>query len=424
MHFVEELRWRGLLHDHSEGCLEHLELPKRTGYVGFDPTADSLHIGNLVQIMLLVHFQRAGHRPIVLLGGATGMIGDPSGKSEERKLLEEAQIRHNEQCIKKQLSRFLDFSPGPHAALLLNNYDWLGQMLMLSFLREAGKHISVSYMLSKDSVKSRLATGLSFTEFSYQLLQAYDFYWLNAHHHCTVQMGGADQWGNITTGIELVRRLTGGEVFGCTAPLLTGPDGKKFGKTEKGNIWLDPAKTIPYHFYQFWMNVSDEEAIRYLKIFTTLSQEEILDLQRQHEKQPEQRVMQHRLAKDVTVRVHSFSDFEQVHNASYLVFGRGQAEELSKLQTTDFDLLQQVMPTSIVSKSLIESGVDVVRLLVDESRFIASRTEARRLLHHGAISINKKPVAADQRIGADQLLLHRYMLLQRGKKNYCLLIAQ
>jgi len=424
MNFIQELKWRGLMFDMVQGTEEHLNSGSRTGYVGFDPTASSLHIGHLVQIMLLVHFQRAGHKPIALVGGATGMIGDPSGKSEERKLLNEETIRQNEQTIKGQLSKFLDFEKSTNAATIENNYQWFKDFRFLDFLREVGKHITVNYMMAKDSVKSRLETGISFTEFSYQLMQGYDFYWLSQNRNCTMQMGGSDQWGNFTTGIELARRKSGTELFAICSPLITKADGKKFGKTEEGTVWLDPSMTSPYKFYQFWMNVADEDAAKYIRIFTLLSLEEIESIEQKHKAEPHLRLLQQALAKDITVRVHSEEDYQQAIRASKILFGQSTEEELRSLSNKDFEEIFEGVPTKRLSRSVFTDGIDVMKLFVDETSFFPSKSEARRIFQSNGAGINKKNISLDQVINADQLINDRYLLLQKGKKNYFLVIAE
>ncbi len=424
MNLIDELKWRGLLFDSTPGTEEHLNSGSRAGYVGFDPSAASLHIGNLVQIMLLVHFQRCGHHPIALIGGATGMIGDPSGKSEERNLLSEEVIRFNETKIKVQLSRFLDFQHSENAARLVNNYDWFKEIRFIDFLREVGKHLTVNYMMAKESVKGRLETGISFTEFSYQLLQGFDFYWLNQHHHCTIQMGGSDQWGNITSGIELTRRKSGNELFAVTSPLITRADGKKFGKTEQGNIWLDAEMTSPYKFYQFWLNVADEDASKYIRIFTLFNQDEIRALEEEHIKAPGQRILQKELAKDITIRVHSNQDFEYSLKASRILFGQSTGEELMALSNRDFEEIFEGVPTGKISRSLIENGVDVIQLLVDETKFFPSKGEARRTIQSHGVSVNKRVASMDDIVKSEQLINNRYLLLQKGKKSYFLVIAE
>ncbi|MEO6168411.1 MAG: tyrosine--tRNA ligase [Chitinophagales bacterium] len=423
MIFIEELKWRGLYFDATPGAEEHLNTGSRIGYIGFDPSAPSLGIGNLVQIMLLTHFQRAGHKPIALVGGATGMIGDPSGKSEERKLLSEEIIRANEEKIKQQLSKFLDFT-GTNAATIENNFQWYKNMTVLEFLRDAGKHLTVNYMMAKDSVKSRLDTGISYTEFTYQLLQGYDYYWLNNHRGCTLQMGGSDQWGNITAGIELSRRKSGNEVYAITSPLITQSDGKKFGKSEKGNVFLDAAITSPYKFYQFWLNVTDADAARYLKIFTLLTKEEIETMEATHLAEPHLRLLQQALAKDMTIRVHSEDDYLQAIRASKILFGQSTGEELHSLNDRDFEEIFEGVPSKKISKSLLDEGIDVMQLMVDETQFFPSRGEARRIIQGNGASVNKKIVGLNQIIKTAELINNRYLLLQKGKKNYFLVIAE
>lgn len=423
MNFMEELKWRGLYFDATPGIVEHLGSGPRTGYIGFDPSAPSLGIGNLVQIMLLTHFQRAGHRPIALIGGATGMIGDPSGKSEERKLLAEEAIRANEETIRAQLSKFLDFS-GVNAAVIENNYQWYKNMTVLDFLRDVGKHLTVNYMMAKDSVKSRLETGISYTEFTYQLLQGYDYYWLNTHRGCTLQMGGSDQWGNITAGIELSRRKSGNEVFAVTSPLITQSDGRKFGKSEKGNVFLDASLTSPYKFYQFWLNVSDEDAAKYLRIFTLMTSGEIEAIEAGHAIAPHLRLLQQALAKDITIRVHSADDYEQAIRASEILFGQTTGDALKLLTDRDFEEIFEGVPTKKISKSLLDNGLEVMKLLVDETQFFPSRSEARRIIQGKGASVNKRVIAMEEKIVADDLINQRYLLLQKGKKNYFLVIAE
>jgi tyrosyl-tRNA synthetase len=424
MSFIEELRWRGLLFDSTPGAEDHLNKGIRGGYVGFDPSAPSLHIGNLVQIMLLVHFQKAGHKPIALVGGATGMIGDPSGKAEERKLLSEETIREYEVKIKNQLSKFLDFEDKKNAATLENNYQWFKEIKVLDFLRDVGKHLTVNYMIAKDSVKNRLESGISFTEFSYQLLQGYDFYWLNQHRDCTLQMGGSDQWGNIVAGIELTRRKSGNELHAVTSPLITRADGKKFGKTEEGTVWLDSTMTSPYKFYQFWLNVADEDASKYIRIFSLLSEGEIETIEQHHQQAPHLRALQQALAKDITVRVHSLEDYNAAVRASKILFGQTTQDELRSLTDRDFEEIFEGVPTKKISRNIFESGVDVMRLLVDETQFFPSKGEARRTIESNGAAVNKQTVALDHIIKSDQLINSRYLLLQKGKKNYFLVIAE
>lgn len=420
MNFVDELRWRGMIHDMSPGTEEQLAKEMTSAYVGIDPTADSLHIGHLVSIMMLKHFQLAGHRPIALVGGATGMVGDPSGKSQERNLLDEATIRHNQECIKKQLLKFLDFEKGENAALMVNNYDWMKDFSFLDFVREIGKHITVNYMMAKDSVKSRLETGLSFTEFSYQLVQGYDFLFLFEHHSCRLQMGGSDQWGNITTGTELIRRKTGGEAFALTCPLITKADGGKFGKTEEGNVWLDPERTSPYKFYQFWLNASDEDARKWIRIFTLNTKEEVEALEKEHEQAPHLRPLQKALAEELTVRVHSRSDFEAAVEASQILFGKGTTETLKKLSEDMLLSVFEGVPMSEVPKSVVSQGAGILEFLAEHTGIFASKGEARRMIKDNAVSVNKEKVSDDHVITTSDLLNGKYILVQKGKKNYFL----
>ena len=430
MNFVEELRWRGMLHDMMPGTEELLAKEQVTAYIGFDPTADSLHIGHLCSVMILRHFQRCGHKPIALIGGATGMIGDPSGKSAERNLLTEETLRHNMEGMKKQLSKFLDFdSDAPNHAELVNNYDWMKDYSFLDFAREVGKHITVNYMMAKDSVKKRLngeaRDGLSFTEFTYQLLQGYDFLHLYETKGCKLQMGGSDQWGNITTGAELIRRTNGGEVYALTCPLITKADGGKFGKTESGNVWLDPRYTSPYKFYQFWLNVSDEDAKRYIKIFTALSKEEIEALTAEHEAAPHLRVLQKCLAKEVTVMVHSEDDYNAALEASNILFGGGTSEALKKLDEATLLSVFEGVPQFEVSRDAMSAGVKAVDLLVEQAAVFPSKGEMRKLVQGGGVSLNKEKLAAfDRVITTEDLLDDKYLLVQRGKKNYYLIIAK
>ena len=430
MNFVEELKWRGMIHDMMPGTEEQLQKEMTTAYVGIDPTADSLHIGHLVSVMILRHFQRCGHKPIALIGGATGMIGDPSGKSAERNLLTEETLRHNQACIKAQLSKFLDFdSDAPNAAELVNNYDWMKEFTFLDFAREIGKHITVNYMMAKDSVKRRLngeaRDGLSFTEFTYQLLQGYDFLHLYEAKNCKLQMGGSDQWGNITTGTELIRRKNGGDAFALTCPLITKADGGKFGKTESGNVWLDPKYTSPYKFYPFWLNVSDDDAAKYIKIFTFISKEEIEALIAEHQAAPHLRVLQKRLAKEVTCMVHSEEDYNAAVEASGILFGNAAAETLHKIDEDTLLAVFEGVPQYEVSKDLIESGVKAVDLFAEHSKIFASKGEMRKLVQGGGVSVNKEKLAAfDKEITSADLLNGKYLLVQRGKKNYYLIIAK
>lgn len=420
MDFVEELKWRGMVHDIMPGTQEALNKDMCTGYVGFDPTADSLHVGNLVPIMLLKHFQRCGHKPIALVGGATGMVGDPSGKSEERNLLDKETLDHNVGCIKSQLGRFLDFGENGNQAEMANNYDWFGGMGFLDFIRDVGKHISVNYMMAKDSVKSRLETGLSFTEFSYQLVQGYDFYHLYKQKGCILQLGGSDQWGNIVTGTELIRRMDGGQAFAMTCPLITKADGGKFGKTESGNIWLSRERTSPYKFYQFWLNASDVDAAKYIRIFTEKSKQEIEELERQHAEAPHLRTLQKSLAEDITVRVHSKEDLDAAIEASNILFGKATSESLGKLSEQDFLDVFEGVPQATVSRTALD-GAPVVDVLSELSGFLASKGEARRALKENSISINKEKVGEDFKVRTDQLINDKHLLLQRGKKRYFLL---
>ena len=417
---VEELKWRGMIHDIMPGTEEQLSKEVTTAYVGIDPTADSLHIGHLVSIMLLKHLQMAGHKPIALMGGATGMIGDPSFKAAERKLLTPDEVRHNVECIRSQVARFLDFDSPVNAAEILNNYDWMKDYLFLDFIRDVGKHISVNYMMTKDSVKKRLETGLSFTEFSYQLLQAYDFLTLYRMRGCRLQMGGSDQWGNITTGTELIRRMEGGEAFALTCPLITKADGTKFGKTEGGNVWLDATKTSPYKFYQFWLNCSDVDTARYIRIFTLLGKEEIADLERQHAAAPEQRILQKTLARDITLRVHGQQAYDTAIAATELLFGRATTEQLNSLDRATLLAAMEGVPQYTVSRTVIEAGASLVDLAAEVGMF-ASKGEVRRELKQNSISVNKQKVAEGCTLTASDILASGCILVQKGKKNYYLL---
>ena len=416
---VNELKWRGMIHDMMPGTEEQLTREVTTAYVGIDPTADSLHIGHLVSVMLLKHLQMAGHKPLAVVGGATGMIGDPSFKAAERKLLTVEEVQHNVDCIKKQLSKFLDFDNPVNGAEILNNYDWMKDYLFLDFIRDVGKHITVNYMMTKDSVKKRMETGLSFTEFSYQLLQGYDFLTLYRTKGCKLQMGGSDQWGNITTGTELIRRMEGGEAFALTCPLITKADGTKFGKTEGGNVWLDPEKTSPYKFYQFWLNCSDVDTARYIRIFTLLSKEEIDALQAEHEVAPERRVLQKALAKDITVRVHGMKNYESAVAASELLFGKGTAEQLNSLDRATILSVFEGVPQFSVSRSTIEQGKSLIDLAAETGMF-ASKGEIRRELKQNSISVNKNKVGEDCTLSAADILSCGSILVQKGKKNYYL----
>lgn len=430
MNFVKELEWRGMLQDMMPGTEEQLSKEMTAAYVGIDPTADSLHIGHLVGVMMLKHFQIAGHKPIALIGGATGMIGDPSGKSQERNLLDEPTLRHNQKCIQNQLEKFLDFkSDAPNAAVLVNNYDWMKEFSFLEFIRDIGKHITVNYMMAKDSVKKRLGeeskSGMSFTEFTYQLVQGYDFLHLHKTMGCKLQMGGSDQWGNITTGTELIRRKTGGEAFAMTCPLITKADGTKFGKTESGNVWLDPERTSPYKFYQFWLNTSDEDAERYIKIFTLLSQDEVEKLAAEHREMPHMRLLQKKLAEEITTMVHSRDDYEMAVEASQILFGKGTAEQLRKLNESTFLSVFEGVPKFSVSKNEIEEGANVIELLSEKTTVFPSKGELRRTIKGNGLSINKEKVGnADLIINSDYLIGGKYILAQKGKKNYFLIIAE
>jgi len=430
MNFVDELTWRGMIHDMMPGTREQLGREMTTAYVGIDPTADSLHIGHLVGVMMLKHLQLCGHKPIALIGGATGMIGDPSGKSQERNLLDETTLRHNQECIKNQLSRFLDFeSDIPNVAEMVNNYDWMKEYSFLDFIRDIGKHITVNYMMSKDSVKKRLGeegnAGMSFTEFSYQLVQGTDFLHLYRTRNCKLQMGGSDQWGNITTGTELIRRKEGGEAFAMTCPLITKADGTKFGKTESGNVWLDARLTSPYRFYQFWLNTSDEDAERYIKVFTLLSKQEIEDRVAQHKQAPHLRELQKKLAEEITVMVHSHADLEMAVEASRILFGSGTAETLRKLDEQTFLSVFEGVPQYKVSGELLEKGIPVIDLLTDQAPVFPSKGELRRTIQGNGLSINKGKAASQELLVDKSFLIgEKYILIQKGKKNYFLLIAE
>ena len=430
MNFVEELKWRGMLHNMMPGTEELLEKEQVTAYVGIDPTADSLHIGHLCGIMMLRHLQRCGHKPLALIGGATGMIGDPSGKSAERNLLDEATLRHNQDCIKQQLSHFLDFdSNADNKAELVNNYDWMKDFSFLNFVRDIGKHITVNYMMAKESVQKRLngeaRDGLSFTEFTYQLIQGYDFFYLNKTKNCKLQMGGSDQWGNITTGTELIRRINGGEAYALTCPLITKADGGKFGKTESGNVWLDRNRTSPYSFYQFWLNVSDEDAAKYIKIFTSLDKPTIEDLTEQHKADPAQRLLQKTLAKEITTMVHSQADYEMAVEASNILFGKATKDSLLKIDEATLLSVFEGVPHFEISRQDIEAGIDVVTLCTEKAPVFASKGEMRKLVAGGGFSINKEKVSdIASTVNSDTLLDGKYILAQKGKKNYFLLIAK
>ncbi len=424
MNFVEELRWRGMIQDIMPGTGEMLKQGMATAYVGIDPTADSLHIGHLVGVMMLKHFQMAGHRPLALVGGATGMIGDPSGKSEERNLLSEEVLRHNQECIKNQLLKFLDFeSKAANVAEIVNNYDWMKEFSFLGFLREVGKHLTVNYMMAKDSVQKRLETGISFTEFTYQLVQGYDFLYLYETKNCRLQMGGSDQWGNITTGTELIRRKTGGEAFALTCPLITKADGGKFGKTEKGNVWLDPEKTSPYAFYQFWLNCSDDDTKKYIRIFTLFSRDEIEAMEKEQDAAPHLRILQKALAKDLTIKVHGESEYNQAVEASEILFGKGTTETLQHLDERTLLTVFEGVPQYTVSKAELEQGIGIVDFLAEKTTIFPSKGEARRMLKDGGVSVNKAKVAEEAIVSCSSLLNNRYVLVQKGKKNYFLVKA-
>jgi len=418
--FVTELKWRGMIHDIMPGTEEQLKKEITAGYVGFDPTASSLTIGNLVTIMLLVHLQKAGHKPIALVGGATGMIGDPSGKSEERKLLSEETLKHNQDCIKKQLEKFLDFNSGATSAEIVNNYDWFKEFGFISFLRDVGKHLTVNYMMAKDSVKKRMETGISFTEFSYQLLQGYDYYHLYKHKKCLLQMGGSDQWGNITAGTELVRRMDGGEAFALTCPLITKADGTKFGKSEGGNVWLDAELTSPYKFYQFWLNCSDEDAAKFIRIFTLLTQDEVLALEKEHAEAPHLRTLQKALAKDITIRVHSEEDYNTAVKASEILFGKSTTEDLRALNGKIFFSVLEGVPQVEISKSEYE-GTPTITDLLANTKIFPSKGEARKMITAGGVSVNKNKLATADQKPDFELLQKKYLLVQKGKKDYYLL---
>lgn len=430
MNFIEELTWRGMIHQMMPGTEDQLNKEMTTAYLGIDPTADSLHIGHLVGVMMLKHFQRAGHKPIALVGGATGMIGDPSMKSQERKLLDEKTLRHNQEAIKKQLSKFLDFdSDAPNAAVMVNNYDWMKNFTFLDFIRDVGKLITVNYMMAKDSVKKRLSgesgEGMSFTEFSYQLCQAYDFLHLYKTHNCRLQLGGSDQWGNITTGTELIRRTLGGEAYALTCPLITKADGGKFGKTESGNVWLDPHYTSPYKFYQFWLNVSDADAEKYIKIFTELSREEIAALVAEQAADPGRRPLQKRLAREITTMVHSAEEYEKAVEASEILFSNKAGEILHRIDEETLLQVFEGVPTFDVALDDIKAGIGLADLLTEKAKVFPSKGELRKLAQQGGLMINKEKIAdAYAPVSESMLLNGKYMLVQKGKKNYFLLIAR
>ena len=419
MNFIEELKWRGMIHDIMPGTEEQFQKEMTSAYIGFDPTADSLHIGSLVQIMILVHLQRCGHQPFALMGGATGMVGDPSGKSKERNMLSEDILNHNLASVEKQLKRFLDFDCGKNSAQIVNNYDWFKDFTFLFFIREVGKHISINYMLAKDSVKSRLETGMSFTEFSYQLVQGYDFYWLYKNKNCKVQVGGSDQWGNITTGTELIRRKDGGAAFAVTTPLLKKADGGKFGKTEEGNVWLDKKLTSPYKFYQFWLNSSDEDAKTYIRIFTLFDKEKIESLEKEHDEQPHLRILQKELAKDITIRVHSQEDYHSSITASNILFGKSTADDLLSLDEQTFLSVFDGVPQFNVKMD--DLNVSILDFLAEKTNVFQSKGEARRMISSNAVSINKQKINEEKTLSKGDLLSQKYLLVQKGKKNYFLI---
>lgn len=429
MNFIEELRWRGMIHDVMPGTEEMLSKEMVSAYVGIDPTADSLHIGHLVGIMMLKHLQLCGHKPIVLIGGATGMIGDPSGKSEERNLLDETTLRKNQAGLTKQIARLLDFNETkPNSAVAVNNYDWMKEFSFLSFIRDVGKHLTVNYMMAKDSVKKRLSgeagDGMSFTEFTYQLVQGYDFLFLYQNLNCKLQMGGSDQWGNITTGTELIRRKAGGEAYALTCPLITKADGSKFGKTETGNIWLDADKTTPYRFYQFWLNTSDADAEKYIKIFTLYSREEVDRMTSEHAEAPHLRILQKALAKDLTIRIHSENDYNSAVEASEILFGKGTTETLKSLSEDVLLSVFEGVPQFDIPVEALEKGTLLIDLVAEITNIFASKGEARRMLKDGGIQLNKEKMPEDLVINTDYLLNNKYLLVQKGKKNYYLLKIQ
>tara|TARA_B100000902_G_scaffold40126_1_gene47719 strand:- start:48815 stop:50083 length:1269 start_codon:yes stop_codon:yes gene_type:complete len=422
MNFVDELEWRGMIHDIMPGTKQQFESELTSAYIGFDPTADSLHIGSLVQIMILMHLQRSGHKPIILIGGATGMVGDPSGKSKERNLLDEKTILYNLDCQRRQLEKFLDFDCGKNSAEIVNNYDWFKEYNFLHFIRDVGKYISVSYMMAKDSVKSRLETGMSFTEFTYQLVQGYDFYWLWKNKDCKVQLGGSDQWGNIVTGTELIRRKGEGKAFAITTPLIKKTDGGKFGKTETGNVWLDKIKTSPYKFYQFWLNSSDEDSKNYIKVFTLKSQEEVIQIINEHNKNPHLRLIQREVANEVTERVHSKEDLEIAIKASSILFGKSTADDLKCLDQETFLSVFEGVPR--FEMSIEDINIDIIDVLSEKTQIFTSKGDARRMIKSNAVSVNKEKIDHEFRLNKDHLLNGNYILVQKGKKNYFLITVQ
>ena len=419
MSFIQELKWRGMIHDIMPGTEDQFQKEMTSAYIGFDPTADSLHIGSLVQIMILVHLQNSGHKPYALIGGATGMVGDPSGKSKERNLLDKKTLDHNLNCVKAQLERFLDFNCGENSAVVVNNYDWFENMSFLEFIRDNGKHISINYMIAKDSVKSRLSTGLSFTEFSYQLVQGFDFYWLWKNKNCKVQLGGSDQWGNIVTGTELIRRKEGGSAFAVTTPLIQKADGGKFGKTEEGNIWLDKNKTSSYKFYQFWLNSSDDDAKNYIKIFTLKNKEEIDNLIAEHDQAPNLRMLQKELAKDVTIRVHGEEELISALSATNILFGKSTSKDLKNLDTKTFLSVFEGVPQFQITNKDLNCGL--LDLLAEKTSVFNSKGEARRMISSNAVSINKEKVTLEFQTSENTLIDNKYLLVQKGKKNYYLI---
>jgi len=419
MSFIQELKWRGMIHDIMPGTEDQFQKEMTSAYIGFDPTADSLHIGSLVQIMILVHLQNSGHKPYALIGGATGMVGDPSGKSKERNLLDKKTLDHNLNCVKAQLERFLDFNCGENSAVVVNNYDWFENMSFLEFIRDNGKHVSINYMMAKDSVKSRLSTGLSFTEFSYQLVQGFDFYWLWKNKNCKVQLGGSDQWGNIVTGTELIRRKEGGSAFAVTTPLIQKADGGKFGKTEEGNIWLDKNKTSSYKFYQFWLNSSDDDAKNYIKIFTLKNKEEIDNLIAEHDQAPNLRMLQKELAKDVTIRVHGEEELISALSATNILFGKSTSKDLKNLDTKTFLSVFEGVPQFQITNKDLNCGL--LDLLAEKTSVFNSKGEARRMISSNAVSINKEKVTLEFQTSENTLIDNKYLLVQKGKKNYYLI---
>ena len=421
MDFINELKWRGMIHYIMPGTEQQFKKEMTSAYIGFDPTADSLHIGSLVQIMTLVHLQRCGHKPFALVGGATGMVGDPSGKSKERNLLDEITLNKNLAAVETQLKKFLDFENGDNAAVLVNNYDWFKEISFLEFIRNAGKHMSINYMMAKDSVKSRLETGLSFTEFSYQIVQAYDFYWLWKNKNCKVQLGGSDQWGNIVSGTELIRRKEDGKAFAVTTPLIKKADGGKFGKTESGNVWLDKKKTSAYKFYQFWLNSSDEDAIHYIKVFTLLSQEEIVLLIKKHQQEPHLRLLQKTIANEITIRVHSKKDLDMAVLASKILFGRSTSDDLKTLDVETFLSVFEGVPQFKLSKEDLKLGI--LDIMAEKTKIFSSKGEARRMVKSNAVSINKEKITDKFSLSKNNLISNKYVLVQKGKKNYFLIIV-